>query len=301
MIDAHAPAPATGSAPTPRAPSHAAWLAMSEAQRRAAVDALPAYIPEAELHPGEGDPHFDAKVEGRETLRGYFSRTGGAVYVGAELAVYYPGEERFSPDLLAVCEVDRHPRQKWVVDAEGRGLDWVLEVVVSGDRDKDLRRNVLRYARLGIAEYFVFDRSRRVLHGWRLDPRAVGVYAPVAPRAGVYASEVLGLQLTVQGDRLRFLRGNAELLTLSEEIERLEDRVNDLAVLREDAIRLRAEAEARADEEARLRAEAEARADEEARLRAEEATLRAEEARLRAEAEARVAALEAELARLRGG
>jgi hypothetical protein len=40
-----------------------------------------------------------------------------------------------------------------VVSAEGKGLDWVLEVHVGGDRKKDAERNVARYARLGIPEY----------------------------------------------------------------------------------------------------------------------------------------------------
>ncbi len=295
--------PALEAAPPryPRAPTQAAWLAMTEAERRAVADALPAFMTEAECLPGEGDPHFDAKAEGRETLRGFFGRTGVSMYIGSELTVYYPDEERFSPDLLAVRDVATGPRQKWVVSAEGKGLDWVLEVVVAGDRWKDLQRNVVRYARLGIAEYFVFDRARKAVMGWRLHDTSIGIYTPIAPHAGQHYSEVLGLFLTVQGDRLRFLRGNAELLTPAEEIERLEDRANDLAMLREDALQLREEAEVRAAEAERRATEAERARDAEAQQRAEAERARDAEAQQRAEAEARVQALEAELARLRGG
>jgi hypothetical protein len=60
----------------PRAPTQAAWEAMSEAQRRAVVDALPGTMTEAELHPPEGDSHFDAKSEGRETLRTHLEVMG---------------------------------------------------------------------------------------------------------------------------------------------------------------------------------------------------------------------------------
>lgn len=44
-----------------------------------------------------------------------------------------------------------------VVADEGKGLDWVLEVVCHGDRRKDLVENVKRYAALGIPEYFIYD------------------------------------------------------------------------------------------------------------------------------------------------
>ncbi len=43
--------------------------------------------------------------------------------------------------------------------AEGRGPDFILEVLHLGDRKKDLVKNVERYARLGVEEYFVYDRS----------------------------------------------------------------------------------------------------------------------------------------------
>ena len=55
-----------------------------------------------------------------------------------------------APDLLAVRDVETHPRQKWVVSHEGKGLEWVMEVHVGGDRKKDAEYNVERYARLGI-------------------------------------------------------------------------------------------------------------------------------------------------------
>src|SRR5262245_36984624 len=41
----------------------------------------------------------------------------------------------------------------WVVAEEGKGLDFVLEVLHKGDRNKDLVENVERYAQLGIPEY----------------------------------------------------------------------------------------------------------------------------------------------------
>src|SRR5206468_6940193 len=51
---------------------------------------------------------------------------------------------------------------------EGKGLDFVLEVLHRGDRKKDLVENVERYARLRIPEYFIYDRARQQINGYRL-------------------------------------------------------------------------------------------------------------------------------------
>ena len=265
---------------TPRAPSHEAWLAMTPAQRAAVVASLPADMPEAELAAPEGDEHFDAKAEGRETLRTYFRHDERRIYVGADVPVYYPDEDRFSPDVFAVCDVDPRPRKSWIVDAEGHGLDWVLEILVHGNRAKDLDDNVRRYERLRIPEYFVFDKLRGVLRGWRLHDRRIAVYTPITPKQGVFSSRVLGLELFLEARRLRFRRGNALILAPQDVILHLENSVTDAVMALEEVDRQRAEAEQRAETE---------------RLRAE----RAEAERQRADA--RVRELEAEIAKLRGG
>ena len=40
---------------------------------------------------------------------------GRSCDLSSELAVYYPGEKRFVPDVLAVLDVEPHDRMKWVV------------------------------------------------------------------------------------------------------------------------------------------------------------------------------------------
>ena len=71
------------------------------------------------------------------------------VYLSSELAVFYPGEARVVPDVFAVLDVENHPRMKWVVDDEKKGIDFVLEVHVAGDARKDQReeRRTLRATR----------------------------------------------------------------------------------------------------------------------------------------------------------
>jgi Uma2 family endonuclease len=245
---------------------------MSEEARKRVVASLPGEVTEAEMSPPEGDRHFQAKVKALDTLRSYFVRQRRRVYLASELPVYYPGTQRFAPDLLAVLDVDPHERDKWVVSAEGKGLDFVLEVHVGGDRKKDAVDNVTRYAWLGIPEYFIYDRSRQRLLGYRLPSADARLYVPIVPQHGGYSSEQLGLELRIEDERLRFYAGSALLLESEELISRLEHMVEGL--------------QQRAEEEAR-------RAEEEAR-RAEE------EARRRQEAEKRVAELQAELERLKG-
>ena len=270
----------------PRAPPQEVWERLTPEERARIVAGLPSEFPVSEAAPPEGDPHFVAKVRTRQVLEGFFTRTGRKVYLACELPVYYPGERMFAPDVIAVVGVESYERMSWVVSAERKGLDFALEIHVAGDRRKDLERNVERFARLGIREYFLFDRGRLRLTGWRL---AAGRrrYRAVLPQQGLFASEVLGLDLRVEGERLRFLRDGAPLLEADEMIAMLEQRARESEVQRA--------------REAQARVELEQQLDEQRRLRAEEARLRAKEARRREESERQLAEALAELARLRGG
>jgi Uma2 family endonuclease len=274
----------------PRAPSAEAWAAMSQSERVRCVEQLPAWMTEAELLPPEGDPHREAKSSAHEALRRFFDHMKRRAYIGVDLTVYYPDERRFSPDVFVVFDVDPKSRSKWVVSAEGKGLDFVLEILVSGDRKKDLEHNVKFYASLGIPEYFVYDRSRQRLLGYRLASAERREYSTIVPQAGRFISTVLGLDLNIESDRLRFHAGNAPLLDSAELLVRLEQ-------VAEQAAR-RAEDEARHAEDEARRAEDEARRAEDEARRAEGEARRAEGEAQRADALARrVAELEAELRR----
>jgi hypothetical protein len=100
---------------------------MSEAERARVVEELPGEVTWDEMAMPEGDLHSQAKMGALQALKGYFSRQRRRVYLGSELPVYYPAERRFAPDLVAVLDAESHPRSKWVVSHEGKGLDWVLE------------------------------------------------------------------------------------------------------------------------------------------------------------------------------
>ena len=72
----------------------------------------------------------------------------------------------------------------WVVLDEGKALDLAIEIVHSGDRNKDLISNVARYARLGIPEYFVYDQRRQRLYGFSLPASGQLRYESITPSGG---------------------------------------------------------------------------------------------------------------------
>ena len=246
----------------PRAPTTEQWARMSPEERRRVVDALPIDGPIG-LEPPEGDFHWKAKARTRDTLDDFFRRIGRRIYISSELAVYYPGEPRFSPDVIAVLDVEHRDRTRWAVEEEGKGIDLAIEVHYSGDWVKDHDANVARYARLGIHEYFLFDRRRLKLHGFRLPPADAAwpgkprSYRPILPQSGLFSSQVLGLDLTIEGTKLRFFYGMAPVPEAEELVSKLQSMVDDLLARTEDAEqRAAAEAERAAAEAQRAVAEA---------------------------------------------
>ena len=131
---------------------------------------------------------------------------------GNRLLYYVEGEPRFSvaPDVFVVIGAPKRRRRTYLLWEEPKGPDFVLEVTSWSTRRRDqvFKRNL--YARLGVSEYWLFDPT-----GDWLDPplqgnRLVGGdYEPMAPigiEGGerVLRSTVLGLEVYVDGDEIRF-------------------------------------------------------------------------------------------------
>lgn len=241
----------------PVSPSREEWERLTAAERALVVDGLPFVVEHDYM--SEGDTHANVVRESREMLLNHFGGggSGRSVYLGLSVMVHYPSEPGFAPDLFAVFDVPDLERDKYVVLHEGKGLDFALEVLWHGDRGKDLKRNVELFARLGIPEYFVYDRERLKLHGFRLSES--GSYVPLLAQAGRFESRVLGLNLGLEGTRLRFYSGWAPVPLQREVQAALERAVSDAEARAEaDAARARAEA-ARAETEAARANAAEAR------------------------------------------
>ena len=243
----------------PRAPTDEQWATMTPAARARVVAMLPAEVP-WELMPPEGDAHREAKERVTGTLDDFYRRVGRRIYISSELGVYYPGEPRFSPDVLAVVDVDPHRRDTWVVVDEGKGLDLVIEVHSAGDRAKDYKTNVERYARLGVAEYFIFDVNALDLRGHCLVPadgKKPRAYRPILPQGGRWASTILGLDLAIDGGKIRFFHGNAPLLEATELADKLGKMLDEVLSNKQDAEERTRIAEERAQTEANRAADLE--------------------------------------------
>lgn len=241
----------------PRAPPTDVWNAMTPAERRRVQEALPSDFTLDFLPPPEGDAHSGPKEAAKDALGRYFQRVGRRVYVSGELPIYYPNERVFAADVIAVLDVEPRERDCWLVDAEGKGIDFALEIHVRGDRRKDLKKNVEKYARYGIPEYFVYDRRKGDLHGFRLPSPERRVYERIVPQQGRLTSRVLGLDLTLSANRVRFLVGDATLPDASELLARLGDRLEDVMTRKEDAERRAEELEQQLAEEQAKREEVE--------------------------------------------
>ena len=202
----------------PIAPSVDAWNALDiDAQDRlveSMMDALSEW--ELTLAP-EGTRHDSAQRDAMDRFGRHFDQTKRGVFLAANLMVHYPDERPFAPDLIAVLDVPLHHRNSWGVAREGKGPDFALELLFSGDRKKDLGRNVAWFARLGIAEYFVFDGGRRNLYGWHLPEDGSSKYLPIVPQAGQWHSAVLGLDLTIVGGQLKLFKDGAPVLATAEQ------------------------------------------------------------------------------------
>ena len=197
---------------------------MTPRAREAFVNHVNAVLSDPALAMTEGRPHWDAKVDLLDSLGLFYRTTGRRMYLAAEMAVLYPGERGFSPDVLAVADLPNvvgDPRMAWIVADEGRGIDVAIEILHAGDRRKDLVDNVERYARVGVAEYFVFDRRDERVVGYHLPDADSRRYKRVIPQHGTVHSAVLGVDFAVQDGFLKVFVGTAELSRSREHIERL--------------------------------------------------------------------------------
>src|SRR5690606_16106535 len=125
-----------------------------QAERERVAAELPSEFPRCE--PPEGDPHRIPKERALDALGEHFRRLGRRLYLSSELPVCDPAARVSAPDVTAVLDVGPHARGRWLVSAEGKGIDLAIGSVVAGSRRKDFADNVGRYARLGSPEYFVF-------------------------------------------------------------------------------------------------------------------------------------------------
>lgn len=221
---------------------------MSAKDREKFVDEANVILSSPPHFMGESIPHNRAKRRAMDRLRKHFSAIGRIIFLAEKLTVFHPGERPFTPDILVVRdvpEVEDDERGGWVVADEGRGIDLAIEILWGGDRNKDLVDNVERYARLGIPEYFVYDRKEQNLVGYRLPSPTTRRYQRIIPQGGRHASMVLGLDLALVNNKLEFFYGMSEIFGSEDLIARLEAMMSSLETKAADAAKRAADAEAK--------------------------------------------------------
>jgi Uma2 family endonuclease len=247
----------------------------------------------------ETDLHRDDMVDTIYTLQDYFADRP-RVYVSGNLLLFYEEGNRrkhVAPDVLVAFNVPKlPPREYYLVWEEGKAPDFIVEITSKTTRREDqTKKRVIYRDVLKVPEYVLFDPT-----GDYLDPplqgfrRVEGDYVPIELVAGRLPSQVLGLHLERDGERLRLFDPATGLRLPT----RLEER--EAAKRQAEEERRRAEEERRRAEAADRRAEEERRRAEEERRRAEQERRRVEEQRRRAEdAEAGQRLLAEEVERLR--
>jgi len=142
-----------------------------------------------------------------QALEGFF-RDDPRVYVSGNLLVFYERGDRrkhLSPDVFVVRGVPKHRRLHYLIWAEQKPPEFVIELTSRTTRKVDLgRKFALYHDVLRVKEYFLFDPLCDYLdpplQGFRL---VRGRYVPVRAVAGRLPSRVTGLHLERAGDQLR--------------------------------------------------------------------------------------------------
>jgi Uma2 family endonuclease len=228
---------------------------------------------------GETEPHVRVIMDLFHTLDELFQPQAEVFVICNMLLFYERGNAAAfkSPDVMVVKGVDTSEyRRSFKIWEENAVPCVVFEMTSEKTRREDEEAKPRLYARLGIAEYFLFDPLGDYLspqfQGYRLTN---GVYTPLVPDAdGGLVSLELGLRLVPDGIYLRLFNAATNRPILSPVVRQLQ------------------EAERRAEEEKRRADEEKRRADKEKR-RADEEKRQTDEEKKRADA------AEAELARLR--
>ena len=159
----------------------------------------------------ENDWQLHAMIDSIAALDVYF-RHRPDVYVSGDLLIYYeegnPGA-RVAPDVFVVLGTAKHKRMTYKLWEEPKAPDFVMEVASPKTWRRDVESKRKLYAELGVREYWQFDPRGDLLspplQGLCLHE---GVYRPLPARrmdgTQMLPSEVLGLDLRVDGGRLRF-------------------------------------------------------------------------------------------------
>lgn len=223
-------------------------------------------IPQTQIHypDSDGKPMAESDFQrgpliyAVEALSIYFADRP-EVYVSGNLFIYYERgkpESVVAPDVFVVFGVPKRKRNSFRLWEENKAPDFVVEITSDATHAQDQGPKRGTYAYLGVREYFQFDPT-----GDYLEPRLQGLrlagrnYDPLPTESlpdGSLSihSRVLGLEVRLIQDELRFFDPATGRKLLSHAEAELARREAEMVAVRESAARHAAEAEVE-----RLRAE----------------------------------------------
>jgi len=164
--------------------------------------------PESDGEPmAETDMHRKLMTNIIEMLENHF-RSRPDAYVSGNLLLYYEEDnpkKSVAPDVFVVMGVEKKGRRTYFLWEEGKGPDFVLELVSKKTYKRDLGEKKDLYASvLGVKEYYLFDPDGMYLQPSLQGYQLVGdTYRPIQPFDERLPSDVLGLELEDVAGELR--------------------------------------------------------------------------------------------------
>ncbi len=229
---------------------------------------------ELEYPSSDGEPmaetpiHGEAMVAAMQDLARFFEARQD-VAVGMNMLFYYEkgnSKARFAPDVYVAIGARKRLRRTYKTWEEPVPPTVVFEMSSRGTWLEDAGNKKTLCARLGVAEYFLFDPEGEYLEpplqGFRL---SAGHYEPIVEAPdGSLESRALELRLRTDGELIRFMDGAGEPLPHTKELVQsaraAEAKLEAAASELEAAVSKRKEAETKRTEAEKKLAQLEARA-----------------------------------------
>ena len=144
-------------------------------------------------------------------------------FIGANLTIYFSRQQLKNrdfrgPDFFLVKNTQNHPRRSWVVwEEDGKYPDLIIELLSTSTAviDKAFKKTLYE-ERFRTQEYFWFSPDTLELAGFKLID---GKYKPIkSNNSNLLWSNVLGLYLGLEGDKLRYFDAEKRLVLTPEEV-----------------------------------------------------------------------------------
>jgi Uma2 family endonuclease len=185
--------------------SYASHSGTEQAMRLAKTDYEVEY-PETDGAPmGETELHIHWTIRLRDILKHRYGEQ--RVYVGTNMFIYYVEGEPYRnvcPDVFVVLDCDPHLREIYKVWDEGKPPTVVIEITSKSTRREDEVHKPEKYARIGVAEYFLYDPKAEYLRPPLAGFRRVGTeFQRIELNdQGALESPALGVTLELDGTSL---------------------------------------------------------------------------------------------------